>query len=65
MVGVGLVLGLVAVCAILSSLGGDGTPARDHIARLHIDGREFESWIRLIQSRFEISVCEILRTPAG
>jgi protease-4 len=33
-----VVLGLVAVCAILSSLGGDGTPARDHIARLHIDG---------------------------
>lgn len=38
---------------------------RELMARLHIDGREFESWIRLIQSRFEISVCEILRTPAG
>jgi len=38
---------------------------RELMARLQIDGREFESWIRVIQSRFEISVCEILRTPAG
>lgn len=38
---------------------------RELMARLHIDGREFESLIRVIQSRFEISVCEILRTPAG
>lgn len=38
---------------------------RELMARLHIDGREFESWIRVIQSRFEISVGEILRTPAG
>ncbi len=38
---------------------------RELMARLHIDSREFESWIRVIQSRFEISVCEILRTPAG
>ena len=38
---------------------------RGLMARLRIDGREFESLMRVIQSRFEISVCEILRTPAG
>lgn len=38
---------------------------RELMGRLRLDGREFESWIRVIQSRFEISVCEILRTPAG
>jgi RNA polymerase sigma-70 factor (ECF subfamily) len=35
------------------------------MTRLRIDGREFESLMRVIQSRFEISVCEILRTPEG
>lgn len=38
---------------------------RGLMTRLRIDGREFESLMRVIQSRFEISVCEILRTPAG
>lgn len=38
---------------------------RGLMTRLRIDGREFESLIRVIQSRFDISVCEILRTPAG
>ncbi|MBK7828847.1 hypothetical protein [Nannocystis sp.] len=38
---------------------------RGLMARLQIDRGEFESLVRMIQSRFEISVCEILRTPAG
>ena len=33
-----VILGLVALFAIFASLGGDGTPAKDHIARLRIDG---------------------------
>ena len=33
-----VILGLIALFAIFASLGGDGTPAKDHIARLRIDG---------------------------
>jgi RNA polymerase sigma-70 factor (ECF subfamily) len=38
---------------------------RGLMTRLRIDGREFESLMRVIQSRFEISVCEILQSPPG
>jgi RNA polymerase sigma-70 factor (ECF subfamily) len=37
---------------------------RELMTRLRLDPREFDSLVRAIQSRFEISVCEILRVRA-
>ncbi len=36
---------------------------RGLMTRLRLDPREFESLMRVVHSRLEISVCEILRTP--